>query len=1067
MSKYTKAIAGFVGFATAVTMSFGTASAATTADLQAQITALLAQISSLQSQLGTTQTPVGTTAGYTFTKDLTVGSKGTDVTNLQTVLGVTPATGYFGAITKAALIKYQIAHAITPAAGYFGPKTRANFVGGTTGGTTTGGTTMPTGTAVSVALSFDNPAATTVIAGQSRADLAHFTFSNPTSAAVNVTKVILNRTGVASDSSLVNVYLYNGSTRVSDAASPTNGKITFSDSTGLFTIPAGGMVTISVNADIYLSATGQIVGVSMATAEATGVALAGVFPIMGNNMSVATVNSGDMATVTLVNNWNSSTATTPQSIVAGTLNQNIWDVTANVSKASTLKGITFKYVGSASNDAVANISLYVDGAKVGTPTSVNSNGYVVVDLTATPFVLTNGNHTLQLRGDFMKGSGRTAQFYVANATDFMIMDNQFSGVFVTPTIGSSAANTVYGNNFSISSGVLVVNQDPTWTATQVVGGATNVTVGKFLLKAYGEDIKVDNLFLTAVGTPTGYGSGNKYPNVVVSTQNGSFGGTKNVDSSLTALSYTPGSNLIIPAGTSLTLEVKADLRDGSGNNYTSGTVEFDITAGTTARGQSSSNSITVNLPVTGKQLTIGSATASFAKTGGFYPTTVAPNTANAVIGSFTVSNSNYEDIRVTNLLATTTGLSSMTYLSNMKVTDSGTVVAQPSGSDNFSMDVIVPVNTSHTFVVTADIGAIPTSQTIQLNAAISTRGVNSGITSNPGCLGVATPVTTGALYAQGVTKVSSSLTQQLYVGGLSGINLVTYNIKATTSPVTISEMTFTVAPDNNAITSITVGGVTKGISATTGNVITGLNIAIPAGSSGVDIPVTVTFGAISSTGLTSQNSATTYVTLTGLKFVAGNVTTPLTGLSLSSNSMQLVASQPTLTVSGSDTGLTVGGTLAGVENKIGSVTITADAHGSIRLSQLKFNFGTTGVGSAYFRSARIADGSQTIANTNVATTSTSAIVNFTSGTAYDATIVPGTGYTIPAGSSKTLTLYGTLEGSISGASGTASVSTSLSGNSASFLWDDVSGNGGTTTTGLSLTGANVYNFPTTSYTIHN
>ena len=86
MSKYTKAIAGFVGFATAVTMSFGTASAATTADLQAQITALLAQISSLQSQLGTTQTPVGTTAGYTFTKDLTVGSKGTDVTNLQSSL---------------------------------------------------------------------------------------------------------------------------------------------------------------------------------------------------------------------------------------------------------------------------------------------------------------------------------------------------------------------------------------------------------------------------------------------------------------------------------------------------------------------------------------------------------------------------------------------------------------------------------------------------------------------------------------------------------------------------------------------------------------------------------------------------------------------------------------------------------------------------------------------------------------------------------------------------------------------------------------------------------------------
>jgi peptidoglycan hydrolase-like protein with peptidoglycan-binding domain len=77
-------------------------------------------------------------------RDLTVGSRGSDVTWLQDYLiaqnagsaavslKAAGATGYFGSLTRAALAEYQAAKGITPAAGYFGPKTRAHLSGGVT-----------------------------------------------------------------------------------------------------------------------------------------------------------------------------------------------------------------------------------------------------------------------------------------------------------------------------------------------------------------------------------------------------------------------------------------------------------------------------------------------------------------------------------------------------------------------------------------------------------------------------------------------------------------------------------------------------------------------------------------------------------------------------------------------------------------------------------------------------------------------------------------------------------------------------------------------------------------------
>ncbi|MBI4133593.1 peptidoglycan-binding protein [Candidatus Uhrbacteria bacterium] len=100
-------------------------------------TAIIAKVKA--SLEGTAATgSVTSTAVSIFKSDLTVGSLGSQVKALQEYLnahGYTIAsngpgspgneTTTFGGLTKSALIKFQKAKGITPAAGYFGPKTRA------------------------------------------------------------------------------------------------------------------------------------------------------------------------------------------------------------------------------------------------------------------------------------------------------------------------------------------------------------------------------------------------------------------------------------------------------------------------------------------------------------------------------------------------------------------------------------------------------------------------------------------------------------------------------------------------------------------------------------------------------------------------------------------------------------------------------------------------------------------------------------------------------------------------------------------------------------------------------
>jgi hypothetical protein len=999
---------------------------------------------------------------FVFNTNMRLGSRGADVMNLQKVLNMYPqtqiaATGagspgnettYFGAATRAAVNKFQALHLVelgitAPTANVFaGTRGLLNAVcaGGNAGGNTgnTGGNTGTTGP-VSAMLAASQPTGM-IVQGQAGARLADITFTGNGT----VTSVQFQRTGVSTDTTLTNVYLYDGNVRITDAASVvTGGFINFNSPSGLFTV--SGSRTITVRADILNTAQGQSVGVRLNSVTANG-AVSTFSNVMGNALQIANVGT---ASVDLNVNTGSS------AVNAGTLGHIVWSSAATVSTRDVLlRAATFKFVGSAPADAFANLSLYVDGTKVAGPAVVNAanNNKVSFDLGATPYVLRTGSHTIEVRADIVKGSSRTYQFSIENVADLMLEDSNLAGVNVSATEQSatlSQSNTAY-TTVTISTGSVTANVDPAFNATKVTGGATNVPVGQFTLKAYGEDVKVNTIKVTfATTSPI-----TTLNNVSLYVNGGQVGTSQNFTvAAATAggLTYTLGSSLIIPANSTVTLTVKADIVNASNAAYSSGTIAAKVGGvSDNAQGQSSNNLLSVaGTVVTGNTLTVSTGAGTFARTTSFNAVTVAPNSNNVKIGSFTLQAGSAEDIKVNSVGVnpavsgdpyTITNLSNLTLKSGSETL--GTPVGNPaSGTTTFSFsDIVIPANTSKTFDVYADIGSAA-SGNVNVAMAVTYRGVVSNTNTTSSAAGVA--VTSAASTLAASTLSSGSPVAQFVVGG-STFGVATFVLKTGTAgtSATVREIRFD-SSDPETIESVTVGGITAPV-VSGSSTVTGLNILV--GSTGTNVPVTVKYAGYQNTtsgGSLTATQGNSKLTLTYVEATSGTGSVISDTTDVDSNMMIHVASKPTVTVSNGAATFSLNAT-----SKIGEFTVTADANGKIAVASTSLSISTVGITGAELATSTLEVRVDGVAVSGVNYShffsSTTPVISFT------------TPYEIEAGQSKTFSVYGRINGAAQ--SGIApSVKTSLT-SAATFIWLDVLG-GNTRETGTGIP-----NFPSNSYT---
>ena len=744
-------VATLVGIVGATPSAFAQSSA----DLQAQIAALLAQIQMLQSQLGSGS---GSTGSYNFTTDLTLGSRGADVTALQQMLinkgflAIAAPTGYFGSMTQAALGKFQASVGISPTAGYFGPKTRAyvNSMGGVvtppSGGG--GGVVVPS-SGLSVGLASDNPVAGSLLNGAGRVPVMAVNFTAGNSGAINVNQVKFSKTGVVSDSSISGAYLVENGKVVAQYVSLNQGVITFSN-LGL-SVGAGQTRKLWLAVDVTGASAGNTVSfklnsasdITAADAANTAITASGNFPLMGNSLTVSTVSNPALAGLTI------TSSTVGNTVFAGTQNVLVSQWSANVTNSKVkLSSLKFRVTGSANKSDIQNVKLYVNGTQVGsTLTAVDANGDAYFDLTNANAVLNTGTSNLQVYADVMGSPSYTFQFQLLNSFDAYAVDTQYnSSITVSVTGGSGSIVTIQQGQLTVS----LASDTPTGNLAK---GQSNVTLAKFKIYAAGEAVKVKFLdFTITLATTTSALPSTDIKNIsLMDDAGGQVGTTINTPAAGTTscasgtTEWTLGAttvyrncfgtsaspiNYIIPANTARVLSLKADVQTTAA--FTNVTAAL---AGNTSNLQGLTSSQTSNTgSVTGSTLSLATSALTVAANSAVGTQTFTKNTAGAKIGSYALTASSAEGVSISNVTIQTGASADVNYQNLMvKVgsTQFGTSYSTLSATTSYTFSgtpISVPAGQTTIVDVYADV--LSNAATVAGAATTLSGCTGTGSTSN-------------------------------------------------------------------------------------------------------------------------------------------------------------------------------------------------------------------------------------------------------------------------------------------------------------------------------------------------
>lgn len=966
-----------------------------------------------------------------------------------------------------------------------------------------GGTgTVITGSGLMVSLNSATPASASIPKGAVNVPFTKVNFTAANDGAVTVNTVSFTRTGVGSAGDFVNVYLYDGATRLTTGrtVNSSSNKVTF---TGLnFNVPAGQTKSLTLTADIASNGHNDAFGIAAASdVSSTGANVSGSFPVTGNVMSIVDQTTGHV-TITKSGSW-----AAPK---VGQAGAKIGEFQLQTTSVEDIKvsGLALYQSGTINNSYLTNFKLTQAGTTIATASGVNSNNQITFNF-VSPFLITKGgSNNFEIYADINSGtrSGDTINLYLDNDADLLAVGQTYGyGVGVTRNSAGNGYDGTTGSSLStIDASQLTfsfqgpASADYSTQQKAIVLASYNVTAQNNL------EIRKTYLRLTDTNGYLYSTSTANFTNIrlINHANNAQLAGGSDVPAAVSPATTTTVADFAftdvwnINAGQTLTIDVVADVANYVPQTNETVTATLGLVGPNALFGNSDVKNLDNNTfilnekvvpstPIVGNPMNIKSSSASMTMAGTPTANTVINGAQNVPMVGVNITAGTGKDVKLSSIKfsATSTVTGCTTNVSNcvldVKLYDGTTQIGTAQSLSNNAvtfnnLNYTIAKGTTKTLTAVADLNTLSGTPSgyvlLGVNSGDATaQDINGNTVSVSGTIVGQQQTVTGAgtLSTTKSADVIGSTDSRLVVAGNSDQPIASFHFSAQNEALKLQKLrvliagltatstTGTAATTTNAasyITNVSLwNGSTKvadyvtpsydGTNAIADFSSTVSDFIVPSNGS-ADLTVKVSYNSNFNTSLKTgvQLTATLDGSNANFKFVGANSSTVITTTStVAGNPVYLFKSIPTISNAALSTTVLTAGT-----QTIAKYTVTADAKGAIDWRVMRFTVSPSNIGA--IDTFSLVDENNNSVATCQATTSTSS--------PFTVNCVKTSDNQVGAGSSKTYSLKANIT-LASGNTNSASISTifnraatmayrpdtvtNVSGTLNNFIWSDESG----------------------------